>query len=57
LTSAPINPTEGSIRFIDYGEYVAVQGTGYWSPAYLDAHFAELFAGYEAIAGGARVAA
>ena len=42
MTSAPINPTEGSIRFIDYGEYVAVQGTGYWSPAYLDAHFAEL---------------
>jgi len=42
LTSAPINPAEGSIRFIDYVQYVSVQGTGYWSPAYVDEHFSEL---------------
>jgi len=41
LVLAQIGP-EGVISFFDYGQYIAVQGTGCWSPEYLDAHFADL---------------
>lgn len=42
MTAGAIGSSEGTIRFFDNGQYVAVHGAGYWTPAYVDTHFAEL---------------
>jgi hypothetical protein len=40
--AVPTHPHRGAIRFTDHDEYIFVQGSGCWTPTYVDTHFTEL---------------